>query len=1523
MKRKLQLFSLSLACILIPVSILAQTTSYDSDFSEGHPFENIYDWAEGQITASVVDGQLQVDYDKAEDKLWDRLVFWVNPFDIGGAPYCSFTIKGDHDHSMKLTFKDDTDAAIDKTFDITTEYQLITLDLSADMGSLGANKLLKELQWDVGYNNDSGRFWLDDFKMGLAADPGAQSGDPVGYYQEDFNAGTVPPAWKIAPGYTLSNPGDHLQVDIRKNTLENTFSYTLRPPHPLDLSDSALLSFDYQISEDQLIHFLIYDGAGNMVEGLHRLLASDDFCNVFIDFSGKSSVDYSDIRELRINVAKTNVDYSGRLLLDNFCIGSAVTPTSTILPLKEQVYFEGSKGVSLFVGDVYNASQITLENGGSLLQNISVADVDGRIASIEFDCVDEAVGSETLFLVSTALDGYENGRYPVQVTIESNQPPSMDALPDLELGVGEEVLVRMKGIKDNNISLDQEISVSVEAANAGLAEISSLDHVAGMANGTFLLKGLAAGQTGISISLDEGMENGTAQSSFILDVYDNFNRKPVIPDPGVQKLYSGNTADTIYLTGVHDGDSGEQVLSVSASSDKPGVVDVTGANISGDSIILELVSGNKGSALITVTLADDGGDGSNNGDQQAGLSFTLNVVGPPATGYVADFSNVAGAIQRGTWAFSGKYKASTVDSSANGYYAMKVEVTDKDYWNGSNLRFAPEGIEMDLSNDPYFSMEIYPLDDETLHWIWFYDYTETRNDVNNRNPDKIGRCPAGQWTEVKFDYSGDFDWRNGESGKDIDNSRIVRILFDMHNKDFAWPPPPNYTGAFLVRNLRIGSEVDQPPPPPVKPTLDAFSLPVTLENSGPHRVNLSGISDGAGSIEGLSIEVKSSLEEYVKIVEVDGIAADGTSGFSFESIKAGPSLVTVTISGGASEEDRVVNQWAKVITAHYPDAVQATVDHKNTFQTIRGFGAYYAPRYAEEYAGEMSATAMRCGLISNQIEWENDNNDPYVLNMEAFDQSAFDWDYLRRVKALGVESFILTSWSPPAWMKENLTTSLFAAGHSGDTEASLNRLSFHYYEEFAESMVAVVRMFKDNAGIDLAGIGLQNEPAFHEPYPSAILDPHYFKELVKVVGKRFEQEGIETMLYMPEQVFTQGYPSMMDYMDVLNADAGANAYAGAIASHSYATNGINAATPDWSQWTAMWNKAQEGAKPMEMWMTETHRAYTDHDDAMNIAAGIAGALIGGNASLWTQWSFPDQFLTANKPNSMLYAMKNYSGFVRPGAIRIASSSSNRSLVMTAFRHPESQAVSLVIVNLADGELPMDISAPNLPVLYDAYRTSANENCAFTGKVDISKMMVVPGRSVITLHAIDTSALRLNGIANMVVDQNAGLIEVVLTGIDNGAGSTAGLSIMAESSDENLITGLQTADIQTDGSCVLSFTPNPQADGFARITVTLTDGEELRKESFYVQVNYVEGLDELSATGLRIYPNPAGERLYVECPGGIRSLELVDVTGRMQLQVDGDERALIQLDLGGLQKGVYWLKANTTMGEQLIKSFVRQ
>lgn len=87
-----------------------------------------------------------------------------------------------------------------------------------------------------------------------------------------------------------------------------------------------------------------------------------------------------------------------------------------------------------------------------------------------------------------------------------------------------------------------------------------------------------------------------------------------------------------------------------------------------------------------------------------------------------------------------------------------------------------------------------------------------------------------------------------------------------------------------------------------------------------------------------------------------------------------------------------------------------------------------------------------------------------------------------------------------------------------------------------------------------------------------------------------------------------------------------------------------------------------------------------------------------------------------------------------------------------------------------------------------------------------------------------------------------------------------------------------------------------------------------------------GVDDISASPLRLYPNPVGGILHVGDPSGnaIRSIEITDMRGRMcfaqQYGAWTDKEVLI--DLGDVDNGVYSLKVMVEDGSQLVRKIIK-
>ncbi|MBN2000753.1 hypothetical protein JW935_24605, partial [candidate division KSB1 bacterium] len=564
--------------------------------------------------------------------------------------------------------------------------------------------------------------------------------------------------------------------------------------------------------------------------------------------------------------------------------------------------------------------------------------------------------------------------------------------------------------------------------------------------------------------------------------------------------------------------------------------------------------------------------------------------------------------------------------------------------------------------------------------------------------------------------------------------RIQQVLIN-YASSFGWPFPSD-DGTVYLTNVKLGSDVPQELIPAITPrcTIDPVADQTFFPGSGSQEIYLSGISDGAGGLITPALTASSDNADFIPNPSVSEVSSEGHATLSFNRpSQTGHATLSITVSAEGSL-DRMQTFTIHVIDDDPADIAVIHLDRDSLFQTIHGFGTFSFgnnQNYIDYYTRDLGASAMRIGIIGNQIEWTNDNHDPFVLDINAFDQSAFDFDYYRELKNAGVVTFILTSWSPPAWMKRNMSVG-YGYASAPFYEETDNILEPYYYEEFAESMVAAVKMFKDNAGINLYALGPQNEPAFTEPYASAVLSPEAFSDLITVIGKRFEIEGISTKLYMPEQVFSQGHYSMAQYIKTLINRAEADKYTDIIATHGYDSDGIGEGQPTYDGWTNMWKQTQDCQFSKEFWMTETFPEYNNWDSALSLAGAIHGALVYGNVGLWTLWSIEGTLMDKGTPTPSFYTSKNYYKYIRPGARRIRADSDTQDVLASSFIHPEFKTLTTVLINKGDEPVSTGLTGDRLADRYDVYTTAENMNFAFMGVVESGAPVALPGRSVTTL-----------------------------------------------------------------------------------------------------------------------------------------------------------------------------------------------
>ncbi len=427
-----------------------------------------------------------------------------------------------------------------------------------------------------------------------------------------------------------------------------------------------------------------------------------------------------------------------------------------------------------------------------------------------------------------------------------------------------------------------------------------------------------------------------------------------------------------------------------------------------------------------------------------------------------------------------------------------------------------------------------------------------------------------------------------------------------------------------------------------------------------------------------------------------------------------------------------------------------TVNYAQPKQTVAGFGAAITPFTCCPVASDLNnfsaanQTAILNALYSTSVpsaglsiiragsELCQFNPSPGVYNWnDPLIQSEISW--MNRVKSsYGVNQFLVSTWTPPAFMKDNNSCS---NGGSVLTQ---------YYPDLANTMVLWMQNAQASLGQQVNVWSVQNEPSNSTSYDSATYTPAQFISFVTGYLKpAMVSAGLTTKIAVPEPSVWGG-PSYFDPnwgFPILQNQPQMDADVDIMTTHDY---GANASLASPSQAALQYNKP--------MWQTEVYSGHNYNgsiSDALNWADSIHGALSTGNFSAWFYWWSMDpyndnQALIAYNNSTWtfqipkrVYAIGNFSRFMRPGSVVLTTTSTNSNIQATAVR-PTSGSVALVLTNTSTRSITLTVSLTNLanpPASVIPYRTSSSENQAVLGPISVvggSFTITIPGNSIVTV-----------------------------------------------------------------------------------------------------------------------------------------------------------------------------------------------
>lgn len=1336
---------------------------------------------------------------------------------------------------------------------------------------------------------------------------------------ENFDDGDLI-GWGGQPDYRLSNVGGELKIETNKTSTWNSFQFDFSP---IDISAHPFVSLKVKTDVDFNLNFSVWDTSSEdhnsypVNDGYQAIVHSGGYATYTFDFRNIPDVDLTQVTKLNFVFNPGGASgCNSTVNIDDIRIGGQALVMPAITKIPDQVHGLNAGAVSVpFWGIKDRAtgsaslSVTAASSNTGLIPNPTVTYTPGS-ASGTLAYIPLVNQSGTSVITVTVSGNAANANvFTFNVTVEPNHAPKIEQVANANIKSGKQIEIKIAGLDDGDANANQTLIISATSSNPSLVPNPTIEYSTGDFNGKLKLNP-SAGQTGTSTIKVTVQDNGgivaegtdTSIMSFDVTVYGDVNNPPAMNALVNTSILQDSPVQTVDLRGITDGDDDKtQGIVITATSSNtsiipdPTIIYLTGT-ASGE-LKFAPAAGKIGSATITVTLTDNGGNANNNGNESATYTFDVEVRVRPIAGWEDEFNDgVLGSQWPVTWGDPGEN--THLCTEQNGAMQIQVDKTrTNNMWAGLWFNIPTE---LDLSKNPYISitMKTDQAPKPMLIFLWdAYDHYNTAKTVRY--------TVTGLFVEYFFDYS-DISFQMQGDGIMLDMTRIKALLINFDPGGNA----PLFKGSFYFDDFRIGDKAHRAA---ITPKVTMSDIPdfAIEKKSQQQSVILTNLTDGRAGSNAVTVSAKSNNTGLIPNPAISSVV-NKLATLTYIPVEGQTGTAVITVTASANGSTQTVKTF-KVFVAplEAASATGVTINLAASYQEIDGFGAFMGSGGADAdtimtLANDIGMSMARFGVIGGGFEEVNDNSDPDVINLAGYNPNALSILNMQRIAPF-VDKFIVTFWSPAGWMKLNKWE------NGVETWATDNRLDPKYYEEYAEEVVALVKIVKRETGKDVYAVGLQNEPQFNEPYPSCQVAPNEFRDMIKVVGARLDVEGLGNVkLFWAEALPAQG--AIQAYINLVKADPVAKGYADVVAIHNYDADGASVGGAGCDYWSNIYDWAQAGDTKYKTWMTETSGHADSWAGAMTLAGNIFNALSCGNASAWVFWSFsvsegsPEYGLVvSNRPTSRYYVSKQYYKFIRPGAVRVDVSTTGIPAI--AFKDDNTKTVSVVLLNYTTQVQTIEIKGKGVPSQWESYTTSNSRNCEKGKNVGQNGLIILPPSSLTTLVGDNSNpTLTIDPITDITIEKNSGGQTINLTGISDGEGFDQNISIIASSDNTAIIPDPTITYTNGQATGTLLYTPVSNMTGSANITITLTDNGNpagMKTVQFMITVKINTGIQSTDAEEISMYPNPTSDFLKIKLDKTTgNTLIVTGENGKVQLTKDISALNEYKLDVTKYAKGVY-------------------
>ena len=475
----------------------------------------------------------------------------------------------------------------------------------------------------------------------------------------------------------------------------------------------------------------------------------------------------------------------------------------------------------------------------------------------------------------------------------------------------------------------------------------------------------------------------------------------------------------------------------------------------------------------------------------------------------------------------------------------------------------------------------------------------------------------------------------------------------------------------------------------------------------------------------------------------------------------------------------------------------ATVNWNDAHQQIDGFGAstaWTASSLSDSQADLFFSTNTGAGLSLCRNRIKPDGTTDELVTMQ-------------KAQALGARVWS-APWSPPASFKDSGTVN--GGNYRGGTATN---------QAYANQLAQYVANMK-TARVNLYAISVQNEPDNNNTaYETCVWTAQKIDEFVPYLYNALvATNAAATRIILPEAIH---WANTSLYTTTMN-DAAVSNMVGIIANHNYdGSDGDHGAT---TTPAALPNYG----KPL--WETEVS-VSTNFDgsitDALYWAGRIHLFMTAAEASAWHYWWLVPSSNNKNNalvdtnwvPAKRLYAMGNFSRFVRPGFYRIPVNNNTGPLLLSAYKDPGSGNFAIVAINNTSTNVDQTFNLQGFvagsvtPWLTSASASLASQTPVVANGATFTN--TIPSQSIVTLtgQAVVNTPPTLASVPNGTI--NAG---VILT-ITNAATDA---DIAAQTLTFTLLQGPTNATLNASNGVFVWRPLISQADSTNLVSVKVSD-----------------------------------------------------------------------------------------------------